>query len=140
MTETKKESKREDNIAKLKELGIDTKGLSDDELLFKAVTELNKINSRLATTIATAEMEDYKKYSQSIDHKIKDKDLIIRLMKLNVPNFYLHLFRDEDKEKTDKDLWLIVSKSRINPFSTPQDIFKQRDTFNPVKPKRLYSE
>jgi hypothetical protein len=135
MSEVKKESKRDEYVAKLKEMGIEVKGLSDEDLLGKVTAELNKVNSRLASTIATSEMEDYKKYSSPVEHKIKDKDLIIRLMKLNVPNFYLHLFLDKDKAKSDKELWKIVNESKINPFTNVKEIFAIQRKFEPKKIK-----
>lgn len=133
--EAKKESKRDECVAQLKEMGIETKGLSEEELLLKVTGELNKVNSRLAATIATSEIEDYKKYSSPVEHKIKDKDLIIRLMKLNIPNFYLHLFIDKDGAKSDKELWKIVNESKINPFTDVKEIFRIQKKFEPKKMK-----
>lgn len=132
----KKESKRDEYIKTLENLGITTKGLSDDELLFKVVSELNKSNSLLAEKEATDSLSKYDKYVLGVKHRIKNKDLILRLMKIGVPSFYLHLFEDEDMNlSSDKQLWRIINDSGINPFKNKLDLFRVKEDFKPVRKK-----
>lgn len=134
-SKAKKESKREEYIKTLEDLGIATKGLSDDELLFKVVSELNKTNSLLAAKEADESLSQYDKYVIGIKHRIKNKELILRIMKLGVPSYYLHLFEDDDIDLTDKQLWRIVNDSGINPFKNKLDLFKVKENFNPTRLK-----
>lgn len=137
---SKKEAKREECIRMLTDLGVETKGLSDDDLIFKVVTELNKTNSLLAKQQSEKEISNLDKYVLGIKHKIKDSEFILRLMNLNIPSYYLHLFRDEDKELTNKELWAIVNHSGINPFKNRIDLFETRLKFEPTKPKRRFND
>lgn len=131
----KKDSKKETYIKQLEELGISAKGLSEEELLSKVITELNKTNSQLAASRATTEMSKLDKYVLGISHKIKNKELVLRIMNLGIPSFYLHLFYDEDAEKSDAEIWHIVNKSGINPFRETKDLFTQNKNFSPTKVK-----
>ena len=125
--ETKKprvSKEKEALIKTVEKLGIAAEGLSDADLLKKVVEELSKTNDKLVGKLVDTEELALKKYAGGIEHNIKDQDLLIRLMKLNVPNFYLHLFRDEDMVLEDKELWAIINDSGINPYVDVQSLFK----------------
>jgi hypothetical protein len=131
-----KKSTREDSLKMAEELGIETKGLSDEQLLFKVITELNKANSQLATSLAENETRSLKKYISGIETKVKDEEFLTRMMNLNIPNFYLHIFSDDDAKKTDKELWTMINKSGINPFSSIKEMLEASNFYAPPQPLR----
>jgi hypothetical protein len=65
--------------------------------------------------------------------KVTDKEFIMRLFKMNVPPFYLFLFKDADKDLKDKEIWRIINKSGINPFNELSALTKMKRS--PVRPK-----
>lgn len=135
MTSEKKDIKkqsREDFLKQAEDLGIETKGLTDEQLLFKVITELNKANSQIATVMAKNDEKSVKKYLSGIQTDIKDEEFLIRLMNLNVPSFYLHLFKDDDMQKKDSEIWAIINKSGINPFSSIGDILGAVERNKPI--------
>jgi len=112
-----KSKDREKFLKQAEELGIKTEGLTDEQLLFKVISELNKSTSQLAATLSSKDTKSVGNYISGIQTKIKDQDFLIRLMNMSVPSFYLHLFEDEDEKRSDKDIWGIINKSGINPIT-----------------------
>jgi hypothetical protein len=138
-SETKKpriSKEKEALIKTVEKLGISAEGLSDADLLKKVVEEFSKTNDKLVGKLADAEESSIKKYSSEIEHNIKDQELIIRLMQMGVPNFYLHLFRDEDLVLSDREIWSIVNESGINPYVNVQDLFKVQKHFKAAAKKK----
>lgn len=134
MTSEKKDTKkpsREEFLKQAEELGIDVKGLSDEQLLFRVITELNKTSSQLAATMSRSDEKSVKKYMAGIKTEITDEEFLIRLMNLNVPSFYLHLFKDEDSAKKDSDIWKTINQSGINPFKSVSEMISASEKYKP---------
>ena len=132
MTVEKKDSKkpnREEFLKQAQELGIDTKDLTDEQLLFKVITELNKTSSQLAASMSSNDTRTLKKYLSGIETNVTDEDFLFRMMNLNIPSYYLHLFNNDDAAKKDKDLWAVVNKSGINPFSSLKELLDSNKSF-----------
>lgn len=125
-----KKLRRDSYIKTLEDLGVETKGLSDEDLLFKVVSELNKTNSKLASAQAEKEIKGISRYTVGITHKLKNEEFIARLFNLNVPNFYLHLFDDEEKDISDADVWKKIKESKINPFKSIKEIIESRNRYS----------
>lgn len=131
--EEKAKKQREEMLRQANELGINTEGLTDAELCFKVITEFNKANAQLATALATNETKGVREYAAGVSTQITDKDFLGRLMNLSVPNFYLHLFIDEDKKKTDKEIWKVINESKINPFTTAENMVMSAKKYQAVR-------
>jgi hypothetical protein len=125
-----KKINREELLKQAEGLGIDVKGLSDDQLLFKLVTELNKTTSELAATMARSDEKTLKKYVGGIKTELTDEEFLLRLMNLSIPSYYLHLFKNEDSTKKDVELWTMINKSGINPFKSLKEIIKATQKYN----------
>jgi len=125
-----KKLQRDSYIKTLEDLGVETKGLTDEQLLFKVVSELNKTNSKLISATADKEIKSVGRYTVGVTHKIEDKEFILRLFNLNVPNFYLHLFEDKDALLEDKEIWGRINKSKINPFKSVKEIIESRNRYH----------
>lgn len=134
MTVEKKDAKKptkEDLVKQAEDLGIDVKGLTDEQIMFKLITELNKTTSQLAATMSRSDEKTLKKYVSGIKTEVKSEELLLRLMNMNIPSFYLHLFKDEDLAKKDSDIWKIINESGINPFKSIAEIIKASDKYKP---------
>lgn len=142
--DTKKPRVSKEHEALLKtldKLGVATtdaegKELPYEILLTKVVTEFQKTNEQLTSALADSEADALNKYATAVDHHLKNHDFIKRLKNLNVPVFYLHLFRDDDIELEDRDLWGIVNASGINPYNKFQDLYAERRSFKLNKSKK----
>jgi hypothetical protein len=139
-TEKPRVSKEKEALLKtIQSLGLKTDGLTEDQLFKKVVEELNKTNQRLVSEMSTDKQKSLNMFSGSVDHNITNSELLERLFDLNMPNFYLHLFRDDDMELSNEELWQIVNESGINPYVSVKDLFKQKkDVTAAKKAKRRF--
>lgn len=112
-----------DDDTLLKEYNKYVLGMQKKVSNYEAIQETKSINLYLAQA------------ENSGNLKIHDKEFIMRLFKLNVPSFYLHLFKDIDKDLKDRQIWTVINKSGIGPVKENADLAKMRRS--PVKQKAL---
>lgn len=112
----------------------------DDEVLLK---EYNKyvlgMQTKVSNYEASHETKSINLYFAQAENsgnlKIRDKEFIMRLFKLNIPPFYLHLFKDADTDLTDREVWAVINKSGISPVKENAELAKMRRS--PVKQKAI---
>lgn len=115
----------------------------DDEKILKKYNEyvigIEKKVSGYETSYETKSINAYLgKAKQYGDIRVENKEFLMRLYKMNIPYFYLHLFRDEhadikEGKSGDRELWKIINKSGINPFKEISQLTKMKRS--PIKPK-----
>ena len=67
-----------DNLG-ISAVGEDGKDLPYDVLLKKVVAELTKTNDKLASAMANTEADSLNKYSNAVEHNLKNNEFIQRL-------------------------------------------------------------
>jgi hypothetical protein len=107
----------------------------DDETILKTYNELAvNASQKVKRLEITQETKSLNMYMTSNDRiRTTNKEFIARLHQLNVPAMYLHLFKDDHADLTDKQLWSIVNKSGINPVNELAKLTKMRRS--PVREK-----
>lgn len=103
--------------------------MTDDELVKKLTDTAEKLNDQVIKKEAGNLQQRLNAYAATSDSIIKDKIFIERLMNLNVPSIYLKLFRDQDANLTDKQIWQRIKESGIEPLTKHQksSIFTVKD-------------
>jgi hypothetical protein len=112
----------------------------DDEIILKKYNQyvlgIEKKVNNYETSQETKGINEYLgKAQQSGEIKVQNKEFIMRLFRLNIPSFYLHLFKDDHAEISDRELWKVINKSGISPIKEVSQLTKMRRS--PVKPKIL---
>lgn len=112
------EEAREKIINTLKEGGVVTDGLTDEELLTKLQTDYTSIKKIKDDLIASSEEKNslakkLNSYLNTSDSLLTDKAFVARLFNLGVPDCFLKLFRDADTTFTDTKIWEMVRYSGI---------------------------
>lgn len=122
---------RDKIITQLKDMGASAEGLNDDELLNKlseTSAQLHKDHedhvSKYVSKEADILLNQLKEYINVTGCRLKNQKFIERLYRLNVPQIYLHLFKDEDMTLEDEGIWAIIRGSGINPIKNVVDVFK----------------
>lgn len=112
---------------------LETRGLSnledmDDAELSKALHDaISEDSQRLLSLTADKTVKDLNKYVIMNEEMIlKDKEFMKRLFNLNMPYFYLHLFKDADSSLRDDQIWTKIRRSGINPISSVQEVLMPR--------------
>jgi hypothetical protein len=101
--------------------------LKDEEVLKKYNQLMVDMQAKVTGYETSKETKNLNVYANSNDKmKLEDKDMIARLFNLNVPSMYLHLFKDDDSNMTDRELWKVVNKSGIDPLKEKADLFKMK--------------
>lgn len=122
---------RDDMIARLEKWGVDTKNLTDDDLL-KALTH----------QVENAQNQVVKNEAEGIEQKLNhyasgshlSKSLLKKLFFMNVPKIYLDLFNDQDEKLIEEkngiyqgpEIWTKIRTSGIRPIKSTQEIYKDR--------------
>jgi len=112
------EEAREKIINTLKEGGVETEGLNDEELLTKLQTDYTSIKKIKDDLIASSDEKNtlakkLNSYLNTPDSLLTDKAFVARLFNLGVPDCFLKLFRDADTTFTDSKIWEVVRYSGI---------------------------
>lgn len=116
-------------ISQLEELGIENAAqLSDGDLLSKLSDMLARTHEQVVKGGAKTLTQKLVQYGDG--SLIKDKEFLERLLKLNVFKIYLRLFRDQDKELSDDQIWERIRASGINPLPT-KEVVKERAVYKP---------
>ena len=112
---------------------------NDDELLKEYNKYVLGMQKKVNNYEASHETKSINLYIAQAENsgnlKVHDKEFIMRLFKLNVPSFYLHLFKDADKDLGDREIWAVINKSGISPVKENAELAKMRRS--PVKPKAV---
>jgi hypothetical protein len=107
----------------------------DDETILKeynaATLKVHEKNNNYEVGRETKNLNMYASANQKM--LITNKEFIARLFNLNVPSYYLHVFKDDDMELNDRDLWKIVNKSGIDPVKEVSQLTKMKRS--DVRPK-----
>lgn len=103
--------------------------MTDDDLVKKLTDTAEKLNEQVIKKEAGNLQQRLNAYAATADSIIKDKIFIERLLNLNVPHIYLKLFRDQDANLTDKQIWQRIRESGIEPLTKHQksSIFTVKD-------------
>lgn len=116
--------KRAEIAKKLQNAGINTADLNDTQL----IDELSKYAAGLQQKVLSAEGESIegKLNGYAAGCYLTDKKFISRLFYLNVPNYYLPIFTDQDMALDDKALWEKIRFSKIKPpLNRLSDIYRR---------------
>lgn len=112
---------------------LESRGLSnlddmDDSQLSKALHEaIDQDSKKLLSFTVEKTVKDLNKYvTMNEEMVIKDKEFLKRLFNLNMPYFYLHLFKDADNSLRDDQIWTKIRRSGINPISSVQEVLMPR--------------
>ena len=106
-------------VSSLEGAGLENIVNLDDAELLKAynkwvISMQQKVTNYEASAV-TKSINNYVKMNPKMTLGDEDKEFIMRLFNLNIPHFYLHLFKSDDKDLTDRELWTIVNQSNIDP-------------------------
>lgn len=115
------EEAREKIINTLKDGGVETEGLTDEDLLTKLQTDYTSIKKIKDDLIASSEEKNslakkLNSYLNTPDSLLTDKAFVARLFNLGVPECFLKLFRDADTTFTDAKIWEVVRYSGIKVY------------------------
>lgn len=106
---------------------VDVDAMDDEKILKEYNACTLKMQEKVNNYEMSAETKNINQYvSSNSNLRLADKEFIMRLFKLNIPSFYLHLFKDDDKVLDDRELWRIVNKSGINPVDEIAKLTKMR--------------
>jgi hypothetical protein len=116
--------------------------LNDEDLskaLHDAIEEDAKKIISLSSEKSVKELNKYVTLNEEMT--LKDKEFIKRLFNLNMPYFYLHLFKDADTSLTDKQIWNKIRRCGINPINSVPEVlmprFSLRKSFGAKQPRRF---
>jgi hypothetical protein len=115
------EENRSQIISTLKDGGVVTDGLSDEELLSKLQTDYSAIKKIKDDLISSSEEKNslakrLNSYLNTSDSLLSDKAFVSRLFNMGVPPCFLKLFRDADSTFTDQKIWEIIRYSGIKVY------------------------
>lgn len=112
----------------------DADAMDDEKILMTYNDETLKLNEKSKRHELTQETKGLNMYlNANIRMRLTNKEFIARLFKMSVPAIYLHLFKEDDMELNDRDLWRIINKSGIDPVDNVTMISKMKRS--PLKPK-----
>lgn len=121
---------------------LDADSYEDDVILKKYndyVLSLEQKVSSYETSSETKSLNVYlAKASQFGEIRVEDKEFLARLFRLNIPPYYVHLFRKDhvelkDDAKGNRELWRVINKSGISPVKEISQLAKMKRS--PVRPK-----
>lgn len=115
------EESREKIINTLKDGGVETDGLTDEELLTKLQTDYTTVKKIKDDLISSSgETNNLAKrlnsYINTAESLLTDKEFVARLFNMGVPACFLKLFRDADITFTDAKIWEVIRYSGIKVF------------------------
>ena len=113
-------------LHRLEKLGVDTKDLSDEDIVKKMMEIEMDASERLAKSEASKALVPLNLYAQTEGCRIKNKELIERLYNLGVPAIWLPEFTDEDIKLDKREIWKKVQKSPIRQIYEVKEIFQDR--------------
>ncbi len=101
----------------------------------KAVLAMQKNMQSLTASAETKNINSW--LSENPNVRVTNNDFLMRLYNLNVPHFYLHLFKDDDADLSNTEIWRIINKSGINPLTAlnKDKSIMHRNGKSPARPK-----
>jgi hypothetical protein len=101
----------------------------------KAVLAMQKNMQSLTASAETKNINSW--LSENPNVRVTNNDFLMRLYNLNVPHFYLHLFKDDDADLSNTEIWRIINKSGINPLTAlnKDKSVLHRNGKSPLRPK-----
>lgn len=114
------DDKTRENIKKsLKDNGIESDNLSDNELLEKFQTDYESTKKIKDDLISSSQdkntlVKQLNSYINTHESLLTDKVFVTRLFDMGVPACFLKLFRDADTTFTNSKIWEIIRHSGIN--------------------------
>jgi len=136
------EEARDKIISTLKDGGVETVGLNDEELLTKLQTDYSTVKKIKDDLIASSEEKNslakrLNSYLNTSDSLLTDKAFVSRLFNIGVPACFLKLFRDADTTFTDSRIWEIVRHSGIKVYEHNLSALLSRRKNLPQSAKQL---
>jgi hypothetical protein len=112
---------------------LESRGLSnledmnDLELSNALHSAIDEDSKKLLSFTVDKAVKDLNSYvTMNEEMVLTDKEFLKRLFNLNMPYFYLHLFKDADKSLRDDQIWSKIRRCGINPIGSVQEVLMPR--------------
>lgn len=107
----------------LDDAGINSDGLSDEEIVKSLSKLFNEEKEKRKNAEVTREVIDLNMYISGID---LNKELVERFYRMNIPKIFLKIFNDKDAELTDRQVWEKIHVCDVRQVPRIADFYKTR--------------